>query len=644
MTEKDTLLLFIETSLNQLKQHKQISIECEVDQITIDLHDNVISHFGYIKDLVSFKDLSTNYIKQFQNDLNHTLQFFPYREHHLGSIQPQNKEGLKINIENRKLPLEKQIKLLEFNLDFFKKLNFFSSNIVAIGANGSGKTTLSNELKKHLPNNGVVISAQKVLIIPTFSGVSNINNTNQKLQQSQTADKSLKVTYSTENNGNSYSILNQLGGEFQILLDNLLAERSVMRNKFCDTLQNGGKAQEVPTSKLDRALKIWNSLIEHRTIECNDGINITLRKISEVNNYAAHQMSDGEKVVLYLIAHVLQAPTSGFIIIDEPEMYLHKTILRKLYDILEQERQDCIFVYLTHDLDFATSRTTAKKVWIKAFNHPDRWEIEDIPDNELPESLLLELLGSRKNILFCEGKKGSTDEKIYNILFPNFTITPVDSCFDVINYTKSFNKLSNITTKAFGLIDSDHHGDERLKALEPNSIFSLSIPEPENLFLDESFLYWMCKQLLHDESVVEQIKLGVLLQLEKEIELQVSNYVSAKINYYFKDSHVSKGNTLVSVNNNYSKFTSEINIQEWYDQRKLELNEVITNKDYRKALSLFNNKGLKSIANQHFKISDFGDKAVRLLQHDLKTHDILIKHFPIGITNKNRGVESSVIF
>ena len=116
-------------------------------------------------------------------------------------------------------------------------------------------------------------------------------------------------------------------------------------------------------------------------------------------------------------------------------MYLHKTLLSKLWDILETEREDCIFIYLTHDLEFATSRNTAKKVWIKSFNHPDKWEIEDIPSNVLPEALLLKLLGSRKRILFCEGESGKIDEKIYNLLLPDFTITPVKTCFDVINYT-----------------------------------------------------------------------------------------------------------------------------------------------------------------------------------------------------------------
>lgn len=634
MNERATFLQNIELTLKQLLLHKQISAECNVDEIMIELHGKVIFQVSNVRDIVSTTELSVNYINQFQNDINETLNYFPYRQQqNLDFLQSQNREQLKTNIECQILPLEKQLKLLQFNLDFFKKLNFFNSNIVAIGANGSGKTTLSNDLKKYLPNTGVVISAQKVLIIPTFSGVSNFNNTNQKLQTSQVADKSLKVTFSTENNGNAYHILSQLGGEFQVLLDNLLAERSVIRNQFCDALQKGGMETTVPMTKLDKALEIWNSLIQHRIMECDDGINITLKSLTESNHYPAHQMSDGEKVALYLIAHVLQAPESGFIIVDEPEMYLHKTILKKLWDILEQERQDCIFIYLTHDLDFATSRTTAKKVWIRSFNHPNDWEIENIPDNELPEPLLLELLGSRKNILFCEGKKGSIDEKIYNVLFPDYTITPVDNCFAVINYTKAFNKLPNPIAKAFGIIDSDHHGIERLEALNPENIFSFSMTEPENLFLDEEFLILLTKQLLIDESIIKKIKAEVFVQFEKEIELQISNYVSAKINYYFNGSHVSKGNTLLLVNENYSKFTNEVKITEWYEKRKLELEEIIKEKNYQKALSVFNHKGLQSIVNTHFKIKDFSDKAVKLLQFQPLTHDILRKHFPDEIKN-----------
>lgn len=636
MSEKETLINNIENYKVQVSQHKELSLMCEVDSSMIILHDKVISYYDLTKEIAQTTYLSVNYINQFQNDLSQTLKFFPYlNQKFSGEIDENAKLNIRLSINKQFESLDEQIYKIEFNLTFFQKLNFFKSNIVAIGANGSGKTTLSNDLKKYLPKTGVVISAQKVMIVPTFSGVSNYQKTNEKLNQSQQEDKTLKVTYSTENNSNSWSIMTRLGGEFQVLLDNLLAERSVLRNEFCDALQSGASSKSVPASKLDKALKIWNSLIEHRTLECKDGINITLKTDSNSDNYPAHQMSDGEKVTLYLIAHILQAPVSGFIIIDEPEMYLHKTILQKLWDILEKERQDCIFIYLTHDLDFATSRITAKKVWIKSFKHPNTWEIENIPENEMPAPLLLELLGSRKDILFCEGQKGSIDEKLYNILFPEYTISPVESCLDVINYTKAFNRLPNTITKAIGVIDSDHHGNDRLLALVEENIYALSVSEPENLLLDKDFLKEISKQLLKDDSIVNNIEQDVIKQLEKEIELQASNYITAKINYYFNDSHVTKGNDLISVKENYQKFTSEIKIQDWHEKRVNELTKIVKDKDYSKVLSVFNNKGLKAIANKHLKISDFTDRAINLLQFRNDTHTLIKRHFPERLINKN---------
>ena len=521
---------------------------------------------------------------------------------------------------------------MTFNLNFHKSLGFFKNNIVAVGANGSGKTSLSNKLKSYLQNNGVVISAQKILLIPTFNSISNISAVNSRLTAIQQADKSNKSTYSTENNGNAYGILTSIGGEFQILLENLLSEKSVLVNKYFNSIAKGELDTALPSPKIDKALSIWNSLIVHRSIQCEDGINIQL-VTGDQDIYPAHLMSDGEKVILFMIAQVLLAPVNGFIVVDEPEMYLHKTILQKLWDCLEKERQDCIFIYLTHDLDFAASRTTAKKVWIRSFTHPDKWDIESIPENNLPEPLLLELLGSSKNILFCEGIKGSIDEKIYNILFPELTIIPLDSCFDVINYTKAFNRIPNLATKAFGLIDSDHHSESRLNTLKSDNIFSLLMAEVENLLLDEDFLRILASALLAAPNSVDTIKSEIIAQLNTNLELQAANYVSAKINLYFKGSHVSKGNTLIEVDQHLFNFNENIKTQEWFEHRKTELETCITEQDYKKVIRLFNNKGLKVIANKNFKISNFTDRAITLLQFNPDTHAILKQHFPMEIQN-----------
>lgn len=632
MTANEEFISLLDNSLNELVCHKQIAIISDCEQRTRDLHDAVIAHLNKVKNLFRAINPSNNYINQFRNEVNQILNLFPYRSWRgdLTQVTEIDKKQIRNQIEINIQSVENQLQSMLFNFDFFQKLDFFQNNMVVVGANGSGKTTLSNGLKKYLPGNGVVISAQKILIIPTFSGISNINSTYQKLHSNQVADKMLKTTYSTESSGNAYSILVQLGGEFQVLLDNLLAERSAKRNIFCDNFQKGDTKETVPVTKLDKALDIWNSLILHRVMKCEDGINITLQA-RDSECYPAYQMSDGEKVILYYIAQVLQAPEFGFIIIDEPEMYLHKTILQKLWDTLEKERQDCIFIYLTHDLDFATSRIVAKKIWIKSFIYPDKWEIENIPENDLPKTLLLELLGSRKNILFCEGEKGSIDEKIYNILFKEYTITPVGTCSSVINYTKAFNKLSNINTKAIGLIDSDHHGIDRLESLRTDGVFSFSMTEPENLLLDENFLRILAKAILIEDGKIDLIKKDVLKQLEMDIVVQVSNYVSAKINYHFKESHVAKGNSLEDVKANYKKFADEIKIQDWFTERETQIKDIIAREDYKKALSLFNNKGLRTIANKHLKISDFTERAIKLLSFTPSCHEMLLNYFPVEL-------------
>jgi len=430
-----------------------------------------------------------------------------------------------------------------------------------------------------------------------------------------------------------------LQNEFQIILKNLLAENIAMGNEYRKlAVELAEKGQPIPSpekSNLDKTFDIWNSLISHRKIGCNDGMNITIR-LDDGSLYPAIQMSDGEKVMLFLIAQTLQAPVNGFIITDEPEMYLHKTILKKLWDALENQRQDCIFLYLTHDLDFATSRVTATKIWIKSFTYPETWDMEIIPENELPESMLMELLGSRKNILFCEGEKGKIDEKMYNILFPNFTITPLGGCFEVINHTKAFNKIPNINVKALGIIDSDHHPHQRLSKLKSQSIYHFKVAEVENLLLDEEFLKVLGTHIMADTNVLTNIKDDVIEELNKQKELQASNFVSARIDYYFKDSNVVKGNAIGDLQSNFKKFTNEIKIQEFYQERIDELESIIATKDYTKAISVFNNKSIKKIVEKHFKISDFTERAIKLLQFDQSTQGLILKYFPEELLKKEQ--------
>ena len=106
-------------------------------------------------------------------------------------------------------------------------------------------------------------------------------------------------------------------------------------------------------------------------------------------------MSQGEKAVFYLIASVLFAMPKALIIVEDPELHLHRSIVGSLWDSIEQSRPDCTFIYMTHDIEFAAGRPAGVRVWVKSYDAVRRaWDYELIENREsFPEEIYLELLG-----------------------------------------------------------------------------------------------------------------------------------------------------------------------------------------------------------------------------------------------------------
>lgn len=516
---------------------------------------------------------------------------------------------------------------------FYKSLGFAQENTVVVGANGCGKTTLANTLQKSLNvKDGIVIPAQKLLIIPTFSSTPNYAATAETYNQYQRTILDDKQTFNASKEDDiPWTATRQYGAEFRNVLATLYSERMARRNKFCDAFERGERPSEQQLhSVLDRTIRIWNFLIEHRTLQCDDSNNLILKGDRVNEAYPAFQMSDGERIILYLVGRVLLAPEKALIIIDEPEMYLHKTIVDKLWNKLEIERQDCTFLYLTHDLQFAASRN-GRKAWIRSFEYPSRWTIDNIDENEIPEELLLKLLGSRKKILFCEGKRNSLDSKIFELLFENYTITPVETCKDVMNFTRAFNKIPNTVAKAYGIIDRDFRSEDQLENLQQQNVFSYDVAEIENLFLLPDIIIGFANYK-KEQCDIEEIKKRILIKFEQDKQAQISQYVSSAINAYFKSSHISVGNKKEEVEQNFQKFISEVDINKLFNERESCINGVIANKEYERAIMLYNNKGLHTVIEKYFNMGDYRHKALDYLRRT-KEMEPIKRVFPDQLWN-----------
>ena len=116
-----------------------------------------------------------------------------------------------------------------------------------------------------------------------------------------------------------------------------------------------------------------------------------------------------------------------------------------------------MIVYITHDLGFAATRTTATKIWVKDYPRQNVWDWQEVKATEhFPESMLLRILGSRRPILFVEGDLSSLDIAIYRALFPGRLVIPRSSCASVIESTASLISLTQLHhTNAYGIIDRD---------------------------------------------------------------------------------------------------------------------------------------------------------------------------------------------
>src|SRR5262249_35600221 len=148
-----------------------------------------------------------------------------------------------------------------------------------------------------------------------------------------------------------------------------------------------------------------------------------------------------------------------------------------------------VFVYITHNVEFAASRIGAKKIMLTQFDG-QRWDWYEIADNEsIPEASLLEILGSRKPILFVEGhegRKGSFEKLLFESLYPELTVIQAETASNVINATASFSAQGSLhRLSCQGMVDGDRRTQAQIDYLRERGVSVLPAFEIENMLLYE---------------------------------------------------------------------------------------------------------------------------------------------------------------
>ncbi|PED99588.1 hypothetical protein CON78_15780 [Bacillus toyonensis] len=499
------------------------------------------------------------------------------------------------------------------SISIFNRIHYFKdNNLVIIGPNGSGKSTFARSFKGKLGENKnyTIISAQHLLI---FDPPNNINLSEKSRDVVSDFQKYDKL-------GSDYNIVELFKNDFSNLVLALFEEKNERQRLYYENKE----ARKI--SILDYTIEIWESLITHRNIVHNEGYSLEVNTF-DGETYVFNQLSDGEKAIFYYIAHVLLAEEYSYILIDEPENHLHLSICIKLWDILEQVRSDCKFIYITHNLDFAVSRNDKKLLWNKNFIPPFDWEVEEIKSDEMiPDIMLLEIMGSRRNVIFCEGDdRNSLDYKIYSRLFSNYNVIPVSGHDNVINYCKSFNDNKGLgRMTAYGIIDGDAWMQEEISSLAKNNIIVLPYNEIENALCEINILKAFVSHTAGKEEDVSQFKDEFFKKIHKETDKIAIRYANNRINNFLKHNLFKENKNIEDLKKEVEEVISASKIEAFYLEMQGRIRSDLNDKNYEELIKYVDVKKslTRELANKII-INNFEERFITLLDSEQKFKSVI---------------------
>ncbi|EQC78338.1 ABC transporter, ATP-bindingprotein-relatedprotein [Streptococcus sp. HSISM1] len=538
-----------------------------------DLYNRVDNH---LLTLISFINEELNE-KVLSNDV--TVRYKTLRENLLESIY--NCFGGDIYLYDSMLP-----QILE-NFKVIKLFSFISkvdSTTVIIGANGAGKSSLINELRKNSIDEMYVLPAQKLLYF-----VSNISDRNNIEQEKYIRDlKNTNIKYDTidlyplniqENFSNTFTNL------ITLLVKDIMV---VATYKF--------RGQNDSSFSLWQKLeKIWNKIKPEISFEI-DPIKIIVNVVKNNSKYSINGLSDGERCILFYIGNVLLAPENSYIIVDEPETFLNGAVYNELWDLLISERPDCQFIFASHNMDFVQSRTNATYVWCKEFEAPYNFDYEILEEiQDMPLSLLTEVSGTRKPILFCEGTKTSLDYQIYSKLFSEFCfVKPVQGHKQVIQHTKAYNDLQYLHgNTAYGIIDNDWMDESSIQANKEEGIFVLPLNEVEMILVDEAVVK-SCLPFDDDKEKqrkFENFQQSIIKSCKEKKEKIISIALKKRLDEFMGSHFIEK-----SEPNEHDAYvfldslTSEFDVDSTFNKIKSIVEESLDSSDFSRILKICNLK------------------------------------------------------
>ena len=421
------------------------------------------------------------------------------------------------------------------------------SPIVILGPNGSGKTKLAQKITSI--NKVNAISAQRRTWVDDSLPVQEEHQLRDNINSHQNAWRS-----------NSWRPTEDIN----FILSSLIQDHSnILTQRNEDAINTNKPILPTTDTKLIVLQRLWKKLFPHRQLLIGGFFPRVKRLDIEPNpTYQLREMSDGERTVLYMAARIFTTETK-IILVDEPELHMHSRLSIQFWTEIEKLKNDCRFIYITHDLNFALSRRNAIFLIAKSSDTAEALVVDN-----LPTSIATEVLGAAtlpffaKRIFFYEGErnKGFACDFFSTWFDDDETFAfPVGNRDSVCASVAGLKNVGVLAAEIIGLVDRDYYSDDVLMAV-PEGVTVLQLHEIESIFCVNDVIKYIAEYIGKDYPLIHTTFLD---RIKKEYSGQTLNAVIAKrvrarigdlLNGAFSGAQIAQ-NIEETKNNHCSQFT-----------------------------------------------------------------------------------------
>ena len=451
-----------------------------------------------------------------------------------------------------------------------------SNRIAIIGANGAGKSRFMDELAHLCEGRAYSLNALSAFY--------------PELQESTTKG-SIDSQYREATRSRNY-LRSDAVSELDKLEYLLFAEEmeSLMRAK-----EQGN--HRVPPTRLDTLRDIWARLFPGSRVSSVSG-QLMFSTLAGADLIPSSRLSQGEKTALYYIAAVLYAMHEAVVLIDSPGLFVHPGLAATLWNLLEEARPDCTFVYNSVDSDFVSSRADCLCIWVRNYISEDHaWDYELLDRERVEESMMMEFAGGRRPVLFIEGDSThSIDIRLYSLVFPDMSVRPLGSCSKVIETTRSFNDLASLHhLRSRGIVDRDRRTDQEVEYLRKKQILVADVAEIENIFLHPGIIRIMARHRGRDGSkILGRVKRDIIKNFRKHSEEQALQHVRHKIKRDVECRIDSRFTCITALELHLRGLEGKLQPRRHYNRLRESFAALVRDEDYEGILKVFNHKPMLS--------------------------------------------------